>query len=127
MPSALPSPADLQRQFPELRLLVLYGSRARGDAHAASDWDFAYSSDGVLDELGLRAELASALDSDDVDVVDLDRAGAVLRYAVARDGKALLERAPDEFERFVLRAVRFWLDVQPVVEESQRAMLKELG
>ena len=127
MESKVPSADDLRRRFPELRLLVLYGSRARGEAHAGSDWDFAYVSDAGFDELGLRADLSSALASDEVDLADLDRAGGVLRYAVARDGKALFERSEGEFERFALSAIRFWLDVEPVIRESQQAMLERLG
>jgi uncharacterized protein len=30
--------------------IVLYGSRARGEAHAESDWDFLILLDGVVDE-----------------------------------------------------------------------------
>jgi predicted nucleotidyltransferase len=30
--------------------IVLYGSRARGDSHAESDWDFLILLDGVVDE-----------------------------------------------------------------------------
>src|SRR5262244_2683517 len=30
--------------------LVLYGSRARGDAHTESDWDFLILLDGVVDD-----------------------------------------------------------------------------
>ena len=30
--------------------IVLYGSRARGDAHAESDWDFLILLDGVVDD-----------------------------------------------------------------------------
>ena len=30
--------------------IILYGSRARGDAHAESDWDFLILLDGVVDE-----------------------------------------------------------------------------
>src|SRR6266446_10809278 len=31
--------------------IVLYGSRARGDAHAESDWDFLILLDGVVDDV----------------------------------------------------------------------------
>lgn len=34
--------AELAATMPGLGLLVLHGSRARGDAHQRSDWDFAY-------------------------------------------------------------------------------------
>jgi hypothetical protein len=38
MSSGLPDAESLQSLFPQLRLLVMHGSRARGDAHEASDW-----------------------------------------------------------------------------------------
>ena len=31
--------------------IILYGSRARGDAHAESDWDFLILLDGVVDDV----------------------------------------------------------------------------
>jgi predicted nucleotidyltransferase len=122
----------LRRKFPELRLLILHGSRARGDAHPGSDWDFAYLADPCLegpglDELGLRAALSSALQTDDIDVADLNRAGAVLRYAAARDAKPVLEREPGTLESFRFNAIRFWLENEPILRQSQRAVLKALG
>lgn len=117
---------ELRRRFPELVLLVLHGSRARSDAHAASDWDFAYRASGRLDELGLRAALSDLLRTDDVDLVDLDRAGGLVRYRAARDGKVLLERGDGEFERFSLQAVRFWLDAAPALREGYAAVLGSL-
>ena len=35
--------------------IVLYGSRARGDAHAESDWDFLILLDGVVDDARIDA------------------------------------------------------------------------
>ncbi|MDY7008031.1 MAG: nucleotidyltransferase domain-containing protein [Cyanobacteriota bacterium] len=32
---------QLPEKIPYLKMLVLFGSRARGDTHAKSDWDFA--------------------------------------------------------------------------------------
>jgi hypothetical protein len=117
----------LRRCFPELQLLALHGSRARGDAHAGSDWDFAYLADPGLDELGLRAALSNALHTDDIDVADLNGAGAVLRYAAARDAKPVLEREPGALERFRIGAICFWLENEPILKQSQRAVLKALG
>ena len=127
MSSGLPEAETLRSLFPQLRLLAMHGSRARGDAHAASDWDFGYLAEPGFDELGLRAALTSVLGTDAVDVVDLARAGAVLRYAVARDGRSLLEQSPGELERFSLAAIRFWLEVEPILRESHGAILEQLG
>lgn len=75
----------------------------------------------------MRAALSSALHTDDIDVADLSRAGAVLRYAAARDAKLLLEREPGTLERFRFGAIRFWLENEPILRQSQRAVLKALG
>lgn len=113
--------------FPALRLLVLHGSRARGDDHARSDWDLAYLGDASIDELELRSQLAKALRTDGVDLADLSRAGGLLRYRVAKDGVLLFERSPGDFERFCYDAATFWLDIEPVVREEHRGILERLG
>jgi predicted nucleotidyltransferase len=118
---------ELKNSFPELRLLMLHGSRARAHAREDSDWDFAYLADSGLDELELRAALARTLQTDAVDVVDLERAGAVLRYQTARDGQVIVERNFGDGDRFRLAAIRFWLEIEPVLAESHRAVLEQLG
>jgi predicted nucleotidyltransferase len=118
--------ADLGRKFPELRLLVLHGSRARGTHHSGSDWDFGYLADPGLDDLGLRMRLSLALETDDIDLVDLARASSVLRYRAAGEGKPILERSAGEFERFALDAILFWLDVEPVLRKAHAELLERL-
>jgi len=110
---------------PGLHLLVLHGSQARGDAHALSDWDFAYEGGRDLDADGLLAALADALKVDHVDLVNLDRAGALLRHRVARDGVALIERPAGRFLRFRLDAVRTWCDLAPVLEPLYEQILEQ--
>jgi predicted nucleotidyltransferase len=127
METALPDALELARALPKLRLLALHGSRARGDAHALSDWDFAYLADDGFDELDLRSRLARILGTDAVDVADLARAGGLLRYRVARAGRPLFEREPGEFEGFALRAITFWLDVEVVLRPAYGAVLENLG
>jgi predicted nucleotidyltransferase len=119
--------AELTRALPGLRLLVLHGSRARNDAHAGSDWDFAYSASPGFDELELSWRLTRALGTDSVDLVDLARAGGLLRYRVARDGELLIERERGEFERFALASILFWLDAEPILRPAYQAVLEGLG
>jgi predicted nucleotidyltransferase len=109
-----------------LRLLVLHGSRARGDAHALSDWDFAYEADAGFDVDGLLAGLSERLDADRVDLVDLDRAGALLRYRVARDGVLIFEREAGRFSRFRLQAIDTWCDLAPILEPAYARALDAL-
>lgn len=110
-----------------VRLLVLHGSRARDDAHSGSDWDFGALLDPDADPLDLAVALASAVGSDSVDLADLSRSSALLRYRAARDGIALWERTGEEFLTFQLEAVGFWCDAGPVIQSAQRDVLAEFG
>lgn len=123
-------PAELSalaKQTPGLRLLVLHGSRARGQEHERSDWDFGYAAEADCDIVGLSGALGRALGTDDVDLVDLERASGLLRYRVAREGLVLFERRPRDYERFVVTALRFWFDAGPTIAAAQEVVLRRLG
>lgn len=116
----------LARGHPGLRLLVLFGSRARGDAQAGSDWDFGYLAGDRFDFFAFLAGLVRVLGSDRVDLVDLGRAGAQVRVRAARDGRVL--HAVDEavFPRFWLEAVSFWCEAGPVIRAGYADVLAGL-
>jgi predicted nucleotidyltransferase len=109
----------------DVELVVLHGSRARGDAHPSSDWDV-----GVLGDAPDLAELAAAVTAivgtDAVDVVDLARASALLRFRAARDGVALLDRTGEAFLDFRLAAITFWCDAGPVIRAAGDDVLAAL-
>ena len=111
---------------PAIELFVLFGSRGRGEARPQADWDFAYLTCGKLDIETLRARLVLALESDRVDLVDLDRAGGLLRFHVARDGKLIVERTIGAWERFKLDATRFWCDAESVLRNAYEQVLERL-
>ena len=82
-------PATTVREVLEaqaVRLGVLFGSRARGTAGTHSDVDIAVEFDESVDDrfrarLTLGADLARALSTDDVDVVDLDDVRPAVGYS----------------------------------------------
>ena len=110
-----------------LSLLLLFGSRARGDARVRSDWDLGYVGSAAFDPDELLASLVGAVGTERIDLVDLTRAGAQLRFRAARDGRPLFQAVPDAFARFWLDAVSFWCDVQPILRAGYDAVLSELG
>jgi predicted nucleotidyltransferase len=110
-----------------VQVLVLHGSRARGDAGPASDWDFGVLTDGTTDLDALSSVLTSIVGTDSVDLVDLRWASALLRYRAARDGVVLVERRKGAFREFQLEAVQFWCDAGPVIRAAQDDVLAALG
>lgn len=81
----------------------LFGSHARGEAHDRSDIDVAVAFErprsgeqGHVDaRLALGADLALALGTDNVDVIDLQSASPPLIRAVFRDGERLVGSETD--------------------------------
>jgi predicted nucleotidyltransferase len=99
-------------QVPYLKLLLLFGSRARGDNLPSSDWDFALLFDEDLrkqHEPGggwncyrswVVLQQILGLGDDEMDWVDLKDASLLLAHAIARDGVVIYEREPGLFEQF---------------------------
>jgi predicted nucleotidyltransferase len=126
-PETLKAMADVAAAARGLRLLVLFGSRARGDAHAASDWDLGFVGSAAFDPDELLAALVKTLGTDHVDLVDLSRGGAQLRFRAARDGQMVFEDESGQFGKFWLDAVSFWCDVQPILQVGYERVLADLG
>ena len=130
---SVPDSPDLEaiaraaREAPGLDVLFLFGSRARGEAGPHSDWDFGYLASQNIDEISLLATIAAAVGSDRVDLVDLARAGGLLRYRAARDGRIVFESRPDLADRFRLDAASFWCDAEPILRGGYERVLRELS
>lgn len=114
--------SQLPDRIPYLKMLVLFGSRARGDTHAKSDWDFAALYDEKLREEsckdrgfawfevpGILGD-AFSINSDNIDVVELHRCSPLIAHFVARDGILLYESESGQFEAF--KQQRLMTDVQ---------------
>ncbi len=105
---------------------MLFGSRARGDAHVGSDWDFGYLAVSDIDVATLLAAIVTTVRSDRVDLVDLARGSGLLRYRAARDGVIVYEARPRLCEAFRLDALDFWCDAGPLLQRGYAAVLAEL-
>jgi predicted nucleotidyltransferase len=84
---------DISR-FPSVEKIILYGSRARGDAEERSDIDIAVVCPNATDrewvDIWCVVDDAQTLLS--IDLVRLDTASEKLRGNVLREGKVLYER-----------------------------------
>jgi predicted nucleotidyltransferase len=125
-PPVMDALREAARATAGLDLLLLFGSRARGDAGAASDWDVGYLATAEFDVAALLATIVEIVGNDRIDLVDLRRASGLLRYRAARDGRSLHEARPGIADQFCFEAVRFWCDAAPVLERGYVEVLAEL-
>ena len=118
-----PQLVDTAQSARGLQLLILFGSRARRDGHPGSDWDFAYIATAAFDPPAFLGSVAAIVGTDHVDLVDLNRAGGLIRYRVARDGQVVFEAQPGFADRFQFEAVRFWCDAESVLQRGYDEVL----
>jgi predicted nucleotidyltransferase len=123
---------DALGEFPEVRLLYLFGSRVEGRTGPLSDFDFgALFAPHVDDAFARKERLASALrralGEVRVDVVALSEAPVELAYAVIAQGTLLYERGPAarvEYEAYVMGR---YGDYLPVLRAQRRDILRGGG
>jgi predicted nucleotidyltransferase len=89
------------QSYPEIKLVYLFGSRARQSCGPTSDYDFAvYLGDIKASrmfsiKLNLIAQISRILKSDRVDIVILNLTKSPeLKYAIVKEGILLFEREP---------------------------------
>jgi predicted nucleotidyltransferase len=107
---------------PDLVAAWLYGSVARGTAHANSDVDVAvlfhgpHAREHLLD---LQAELCSVVGRE-VQVVDSTDAPVDLLHRVFRDGVLVVDRDRSARIRFEVDARNRYFDMRPILLEYRR-------
>jgi predicted nucleotidyltransferase len=111
--------------LPSIRLLVLFGSAARGSDRRRSDVDVGI----ILEESASRAEVEAVLGraaGRAIDIVDLNEAPPQLRFEIARDGKVLVERVPYAWADFRAKAMIDWWDWAPTARMIHAAAIDRL-
>jgi predicted nucleotidyltransferase len=110
-----------------LTYAIVFGSEARGRAHAGSDLDVALGlAPGVRLEPFALADLAARLEAAagrPVDLTLLDEASPALAYRVFRDGREILVRDRSALVDRKARAILEYLDFKPVEELCARGVL----
>jgi predicted nucleotidyltransferase len=110
-----------------LDLIVMFGSRARGQSIRASDTDIAVRSTRNLsrdDEL----LIAAALDAffPDVDLCDIRKASPLLLGAIGQDAKLIYERRESLFEEFKIFAWNQYMDFKPQLDRIRERNKAEI-
>ena len=99
----------LVQKIPHLKMLILFGLRARSDHHSHRDWDFAilFDEDKNITMTGFnRLEIYSILadifniPDDQIDVVNLEHCSPLIAHYVSLDRQLLYEKETGLFETF---------------------------
>jgi predicted nucleotidyltransferase len=103
-----------------LDLVIMFGSRARGEARADSDTDIAVR--GAL-ELSRDDELTIATELDhlfpNVDLCDVRKASPLLLGAIGQDAKLLYQSREGLFEEFKIFAWNQYMDFKPQLDRMR--------
>jgi len=106
----------MRSQLPEVQLIALFGSQAKGTAAARSDWDLAVAktpdSYMGMQYFALQEKISELLEIsfDQIDLIDLRTASPLLSFAIAREGKPLYESTPGTFRVFQVKASKVYAD-----------------
>ncbi len=109
----------------------LFGSVARGDTTPGSDVDVAIYLDAGRDvdffdkRLALMEEFTRALERG-ADVVILNTAPPVLRYAIIQEGRPIYTRSARKKLDFELKVTNEYMDYQPVLKRYHRRLRARL-
>lgn len=130
----------LLQEIPYLKMLILFGSRARGDTHPNSDWDFAVLYDeelrrktvegfGWFRDIGIIGDCLN-LNSDNIDVVEIQNCSELMSHHIARDGKLIYEQEPGLFEDFKKNSLLSQNKIDDIINKSRTRVyqfLREQG
>ena len=130
----------LKQTVPYIKMLILFGSRARRDTHPHSDWDFAALYDDSLRQQTVTGfnyfEIYDILadifrvPSDKIDLVSLNHCSPLTAHYIARDGQLLYEQKPGLFEDFKRQALmkdEQLEDIQTSLREKLEKFLEARG
>ena len=114
--------------FPEIKLIYLFGSRAKKRVGPQSDYDFAVLTDPKQSGEDLRASIAHTfslrLAYDGIDVVLLNNSPIDLAYAVVLNGIRLYEKTIEiriDYEAYVLGR---YFDFLPVLRTQRDEVIR---
>ena len=113
--------------LPEVRLAVLFGSMARGQARPQSDVDLGVLLDPDTPDVRFKAEteLGRAAGRA-VDVVFLNQAPPLLRFEIAKEGILLHQDQNHLWTDFKTQAMLDWWDWEPIAKQMEDALIQRL-
>lgn len=114
-----------------IELILLFGSMVDGQFHKKSDYDVAYLSGRNLnleEESMLIIDLSSIFGSENIDLVNLRTAPALLLYKITDKCQVLYEAKPILFYSLKAYAFKRYIEeAKPIMEQKFNRLQLEIG
>lgn len=126
---------QIAKQHPTLKLLILFGSRARGDHGPSSDWNIAYLSNPGPEkpstwfpcaDLLLTLSEQSQVPGNLIDLINLSTCSGILAHFIAQEGQLIYEREPGEFKHFRQQALKAPAELKQFRQTQRDKVLQAL-
>ncbi|WP_206811444.1 type VII toxin-antitoxin system MntA family adenylyltransferase antitoxin [Paradesulfitobacterium ferrireducens] len=126
-------PLSLSHFNRKISAIILFGSLATGKETPLSDVDLAVLYGNHLNDnelINTHREVYSivsdVLESDDIDLINLNTAPLSMQYGAIKSAKILLLNNREEYIDFWDRTVKYYLDFKPLLDECNQTLLETL-
>lgn len=114
--------------MPYIKMIILFGSRARGDINDKSDWDFAILCDREIVAKTFKNKVSGwfaysvnlneifDLKTERIDIIDLNSCSDFIAHYIARDGVLIYEKNEGEFEHFKQKKLKTEKEMKKAVK-----------
>ncbi|SPF55222.1 putative nucleotidyltransferase [Candidatus Desulfosporosinus infrequens] len=127
-------PHSLSSLEQQISAVFLFGSLATNKETPLSDVDLAvlYHKGLSLDELDrfhlqVMGIITDLLQSDDIDVINLNTAPLTMQYGAIKQSKILLLNNREEYIDYWEQTVKYYLDFKPLLDECNNTLLETLS
>lgn len=127
-------PLSLTGLEQHISAIILFGSLATNKETPLSDVDLAilYDKSLTLNELeNLHIQvlgiIIDLLQSDDIDVINLNSAPLTMQYGALQQSKILLLNKREDYINFWEQTVKYYLDFKPLLDECNNTLLETLS
>lgn len=103
-------------------LVMFFGSAVDGEDPGDIDLAVAFGRRADQDFLATVTDLLALVPGDHLDVMDLDRADPVGRYAAMTGGRLLFARTPADFWERQIFAINHYIETQPLRDAVLRSL-----
>ena len=115
-----------------LKLVLLFGSQARGETHEESDVDVAVLGERLLTEgemITINYECTLIFRTNDVDTTNLSCASPLLQRRIIDEAEVLYDKTGHEYSAFESAAIQRYAEAGPlyaITREKNKAFLETL-